>query len=93
MDNEQSSKEHLTALLKAASSLNLYNSNPVTFKVAVNDYRFYKQKHLVIYKKLDLIEDGSGAQVLWKEIKHPFDGKVKMGFDLKKREHYYNSPF
>lgn len=91
--NEELSIKHLKSLLKAASSMNLFETNPVLFKVAVNDYRYYKQKHLSIFKKIDLIEDGIGAQTYWKEIKHPYDGKVKLGFDLKRRDYYYNLPW
>ena len=76
-------------LQKAASSWNLFQKNPVVFKVAVNDYRFYKQKFLIRHKK-QVIEDGLAAQIYWEEIKRPYEGKIKYGFNVKKQENWYN---
>lgn len=86
---------HLKHLLRIASSMSLFAKNPVLFKVAVNDYRYYKSKFKQKHKKTpELVEDGSDAQIYWREIKHPYDGKVKYGLPKKKRqEHWYNCPW
>lgn len=82
---------HLKFLLKSASSWNLYEKNPVLFKVAVNDYRYYKEKFRQKYgKSPEIVEDNQKTQQLWKYIKHPYDGKVKYGFKTKKQENWYN---
>lgn len=89
----QSDLNHLRFLLKASSSLNLFNRNNLLFCVALNDYRYYKVKFIKRYsaKSLEnLIEDGLEAQIHWKSIKHPFDGKTKIGFKSNKQENWQN---
>lgn len=87
MDNDL---KHLELLLKAATSWTLFNKNPILYKVALNDYRYYKEKFKQKHRKSpDLIEN-VGSFELWKEVKHPYDGKVKYGFDLKVRNNWYN---
>lgn len=84
--------KHLLFLLKAASSLNLFNNNGVLFKVAVNDYRFYKAKFQSKHgKQANIVEDGLEAQIYWKFVKTPYDGKSKLGFKTKTVEHHYNN--
>lgn len=91
MDNDL---KHLEYLQKVASSLNLFESNPVLFKVAVNDYRYYKAKFAAKHKQQpNIIENGLGGQVFWKQIQHPYDGKTKIGFKGKFIEHWENIPW
>ena len=86
--------KHLKMLLRAASSWNLYNINPVLFKAAVNDYRYYKAKFIQKHNKSpEIVEDGSNAQETWRFIKHPYEGKTKIGFKIKVNNHWYNNPW
>lgn len=90
-----SDEKHLEHLLKVASSMTLKQENPVRFKVAVNDYRYYKSKFKQKHKKSPKItEDGYGAQEYWKYIKHPYDGNVKYGLPKKRRQSdWHNIPW
>jgi len=90
----ESDLKHLEFLLKCASSLNLFENNNVTFKVAVNDYRYYKAKFAAKYKQQPkTIEDGLNAQAYWKDVKHPYDGKTKYGFKSKSSDFWLNFPW
>lgn len=85
---------HVMFLQKAASSENLFKKNPILFCVAVNDYRYYKAKFIAKHKKADLIiEDNEWAKSKWREIKHPYAGKIKYGFKVRKQKDYYNIPW
>jgi len=85
---------HLMYLQKAACSINLFNKNPVLFCVAVNDYRYYKSKFIIKYKKADLIiENNEWANKKWREVKHPYSGDVKYGYKARKQTDYYNTPW
>jgi len=85
---------HLQALFKAANSLNLFNKNPVLFKVAVNDYRYFKMLYKRKKIKPSWVEPKVvGANIHWKDISKNYDGSTKYGFRLKPRFIWYNQPF
>jgi len=88
----KSEKNHLKFLFKAASSENLFKNSPVTYCVAVNDYRYYKTKFLLKYNKKTTIDFKEPE--LWRQVKAPYEGKKKYGFKSRgKIEHWYNTPW
>jgi len=85
--------EHLNFLFKAASSENLLKNSPVTYCVAVNDYRYYKKKFFAKYKGKVMIKMSKEPEE-WRTIKHPYKGDKKYGFKSRgKIEHWYNVPW
>lgn len=85
--------KHLNYLFKAASSVNLFDNNPVTYCVAVNDYRYYRNKFRTKWTRKHLFKLSKEPE-LWKSIKHPYDGKVKLGFKSRGNiKHWYNVPW